>query len=130
MVRVEPEVEVDSSDAHEPDDHEPDADDFELTAELPHAMEGGTEVKVLMVGPKGSGKSALANYIADAVQNSETPSQAFPETKGVRIVEFDRKVRGKKGTVARPPEPRCAREAPRACAVQWRVWAASRVCAC
>jgi len=61
-------------------------------------MEGGTEVKVLMVGPKGSGKSALANYIADAVQNSETPSQAFPETKGVRIVEFDRKVRGKKGT--------------------------------
>ena len=63
-----------------------------------------TEVKVLMVGPKDSGKSALANYIADAVQNSENPTMAPTQpTKGVRIVEFDRQVRGKKGTVAPSP---------------------------
>lgn len=34
-----------------------------------------TEVKILMVGPQNSGKTALANYIADAVQNAENPSQ-------------------------------------------------------
>jgi len=74
-----------------------------------------TEVKVLMVGPKDSGKSALANFIADAVQNSENPSQAPTQpTKGVRIVEFDRQVRTKKGQVsAAPPAARRARAARR-----------------
>ena len=90
-----------------------------------------TEVKVLMVGPKDSGKSALANYIADAVQNSENPSQAPTQpTKGVRIVEFDRQVRSKKGTVAQPPAQRRAREAPRACAMRRRSWASAWVCTC
>ena len=59
-----------------------------------------TEVKVLMVGPKDSGKTALTNFIADAVQNAENPKQAPTQpTKGVRIVEFDRQVRTKTGTV-------------------------------
>lgn len=59
-----------------------------------------TEVKVLVVGPKSSGKSALANFIADAVQNSENPNIAPTQpTKGVRIVEFDRKIRTQKGEV-------------------------------
>lgn len=61
-----------------------------------------TEVKILMVGPRASGKSALANFIADAVQNSENPSQAPTQpTKGVRIVEFSRQIRTAKGTVSR-----------------------------
>lgn len=73
-----------------------------------------TEVKVLMVGPKDSGKSALANFIADAVQNSENPSQAPTQpTKGVRIVEFDRQVRTKKGQVSAAPPARRARAARR-----------------
>ena len=58
------------------------------------------EVKVLMVGPKNSGKSALANFIADAVQNSENPAQAPTQpTKGCRIVEFDRKIQQKNAKV-------------------------------
>mmetsp|Transcript_41488 Transcript_41488/g.97501 ORF Transcript_41488/g.97501 Transcript_41488/m.97501 type:complete len:189 (+) Transcript_41488:237-803(+) len=49
-----------------------------------------TEVKILMVGPQNSGKTALANYIADAVQNAENPSQAPTKpTVGARILEFD-----------------------------------------
>mmetsp|Transcript_69953 Transcript_69953/g.145835 ORF Transcript_69953/g.145835 Transcript_69953/m.145835 type:complete len:190 (+) Transcript_69953:396-965(+) len=57
------------------------------------------EVKILMVGPKEAGKSALANYIADAVQNSENPSLAPTKpTVGVRILEFDRQT--KKGNQA------------------------------
>lgn len=60
-----------------------------------------TEVKVLIVGPKNSGKSALANFIADAVQNSENPAQAPTQpTKGCRIVEFDRQIPQKKGNVS------------------------------
>lgn len=59
-----------------------------------------TELKVLIVGPKSSGKSALTNFIADAVQNSENPNIAPTQpTKGVRIVEFDRKIRTQKGEV-------------------------------
>ena len=61
-----------------------------------------TEVKVLMVGPRGAGKSALANYIADAVPNSESPAMAPTQpTKGVRIVEFDRQIPQKKGAPVR-----------------------------
>jgi GTPase SAR1 family protein len=65
-----------------------------------------TEVKVLMVGPMNSGKSALTNFIADAVQNSENPRSAPTQpTKGVRIVEFDRKIRDtKKGEVSESRE--------------------------
>ena len=60
-----------------------------------------TEVKVLMVGPKGAGKSALSNFIADAVHGAENPKNApTVPTKGVRIVEFDRKIRTQKGEVS------------------------------
>ena len=66
------------------------------------AMTDVTEVKVLMVGPRGAGKSALANYIADAVPNSESPAMAPTQpTKGVRIVEFDRQIPQKKGAPVR-----------------------------
>jgi len=52
-----------------------------------------TEVKVLMVGPRQAGKSAIANFLADAVQNAERPAAAPTlSTKGVRILEFDRQI--------------------------------------
>mmetsp|Transcript_41126 Transcript_41126/g.129177 ORF Transcript_41126/g.129177 Transcript_41126/m.129177 type:complete len:168 (-) Transcript_41126:548-1051(-) len=59
-----------------------------------------TEVKILMVGPKSSGKSSLANFLADAVQNCENPSMAPTKpTVGTRILEFDRTVRKGTGSV-------------------------------
>lgn len=59
------------------------------------------EVKVLMVGPKDAGKTALSNFIADAVHGAENPKNApTVPTKGVRIVEFDRKIRTPKGEVS------------------------------
>ena len=64
------------------------------------------EVKIVMCGPKSSGKTALANYIADAVQNAENPTLAPTQpTKGVRIVEFDRTIPSTKGkgTVSTQP---------------------------
>ncbi len=53
-----------------------------------------TDIKILIVGPQNSGKTALANYIADAVHNAENPSQAPTKpTVGARILEFDRQLK-------------------------------------
>ena len=98
------------------------------------------EVKILMAGPKSSGKSALANFIADAVQNSETPSQAPTQpTKGVRIVEFSRQIRTAKGPVSEvvhvadaldiPPHP-CFRLTTDACSGRGNCWDTQRACSC
>ncbi|KAJ1472891.1 hypothetical protein T484DRAFT_1583934, partial [Baffinella frigidus] len=49
--------------------------------------------QVLVVGPKGAGKTAIVNYIADAVQNADQPSLApCRPTTGLRIVEFDQTI--------------------------------------
>jgi len=72
-----------------------------------------TEVKILMVGPQNSGKTALANYIADAVQNAENPSQAPTKpTVGARILEFDGQT--KKGNQMVAPAVPCVSRALRA----------------
>ena len=87
-----------------------------------------TEVKVLMVGPMNSGKSALTNFIADAVQNSENPKSAPTQpTKGVRIVEFDRKIPTKKGEVS---ESRERQRGARAGCASAALPARMHVCAC
>eukprot|EP00771_Trimastix_marina_P002625 gnl/Trimastix_PCT/3767.p1 GENE.gnl/Trimastix_PCT/3767~~gnl/Trimastix_PCT/3767.p1 ORF type:complete len:204 (-),score=28.33 gnl/Trimastix_PCT/3767:25-636(-) len=41
-------------------------------------------IKVLIVGPQQTGKSTIANFLAD---NSETPSATYHPTIGVRILE-------------------------------------------
>ena len=52
------------------------------------------DVKVVVVGPSKSGKTAISNYIADAVPNADHPSMAPSKpTVGCRILEFDRQVR-------------------------------------
>jgi Rab-like protein 5 len=52
------------------------------------------DVKVLVVGPAKSGKTAISNFISDAVPNAENPSQApCKPTVGCRILEFERQVK-------------------------------------
>mmetsp|Transcript_9990 Transcript_9990/g.24620 ORF Transcript_9990/g.24620 Transcript_9990/m.24620 type:complete len:190 (+) Transcript_9990:232-801(+) len=52
------------------------------------------EVKVLFVGPKEAGKTALANFLSDAVQNADNPALAPTRpTVGCRVLEFDRQVK-------------------------------------
>ena len=48
-----------------------------------------SKVKILMVGPTETGKSTLANILADI---SEGPSGSYRPTKGCRIVEFEKDV--------------------------------------
>ena len=48
-----------------------------------------SKVKILMVGPAETGKSTLANMLADI---SEGPSGSYRPTKGCRIVEFEKDV--------------------------------------
>lgn len=60
---------------------------------------------MLVVGPKGAGKTALTNYIADAVQNADQPSLApCRPTVGVRVVEFDQTINVKDGQKAHSVE--------------------------
>ena len=55
------------------------------------------EVKVLVVGPSKSGKTAISNFISDAIPNAENPALAPSKpTVGCRILEFERQV--KRGT--------------------------------
>jgi intraflagellar transport protein 22 len=55
------------------------------------------EVKVLVVGPSKSGKTAISNFISDAIPNAENPAIAPSKpTVGCRILEFERQV--KRGT--------------------------------
>uniref|UniRef100_UPI00358EAFA4 intraflagellar transport protein 22 homolog n=1 Tax=Myxine glutinosa TaxID=7769 RepID=UPI00358EAFA4 len=44
------------------------------------------QVKILIVGPAQSGKTTLANYLADATQTVE---EDYWPTQGVRILEFE-----------------------------------------
>ncbi|KAJ1555427.1 Intraflagellar transport protein 22 [Cladochytrium tenue] len=50
-----------------------------------------TKITVFLVGPQRSGKTAVANHLAD-LGDSLTGSEYHP-TRGVRILEFDRPVR-------------------------------------
>mmetsp|Transcript_31022 Transcript_31022/g.60614 ORF Transcript_31022/g.60614 Transcript_31022/m.60614 type:complete len:190 (+) Transcript_31022:235-804(+) len=53
-----------------------------------------SELKVLFVGPKEGGKSALANFLSDAVQNADNPALAPTRpTVGCRVLEFERTVK-------------------------------------
>ncbi|XP_018333021.1 intraflagellar transport protein 22 homolog [Agrilus planipennis] len=57
------------------------------------------KVRITLVGPSKSGKSKLANYIADI--NCKLPEELHP-TKGLRILEYDInnvKIRNEKSTV-------------------------------
>uniref|UniRef100_UPI00358E23F2 intraflagellar transport protein 22 homolog n=1 Tax=Myxine glutinosa TaxID=7769 RepID=UPI00358E23F2 len=47
---------------------------------------GMFQVKILIVGPAQSGKTTLANYLADATQ---TVGEEYWPTQGVRILEFE-----------------------------------------
>ena len=52
------------------------------------------EVKVLVVGPSKSGKTAISNFISDAIPNAENPALApCKPTVGCRILEFERQVK-------------------------------------
>ncbi|XP_065663685.1 intraflagellar transport protein 22 homolog isoform X2 [Hydra vulgaris] len=44
------------------------------------------KIKILVLGPKQSGKTFLSNFIADA---TESTSGEYRSTKGVRILEFE-----------------------------------------
>ena len=46
-----------------------------------------SKVKILIIGPKKSGKSTIANILGDL---QEGPSQMYRPTAGCRIVEFER----------------------------------------
>ena len=46
-----------------------------------------SKVKILLVGPCNTGKSTIANLLADI---SEGPSPNYKPTKGCRIVEFEK----------------------------------------
>jgi GTPase SAR1 family protein len=57
------------------------------------------KMKILVAGPKGSGKSMITNYLAShnfADKNPSLTSENFPyyPTAGVRIVEHEIKVNG------------------------------------
>mmetsp|Transcript_56598 Transcript_56598/g.132802 ORF Transcript_56598/g.132802 Transcript_56598/m.132802 type:complete len:198 (+) Transcript_56598:79-672(+) len=51
-----------------------------------HSGESQGRQKILMVGPCEAGKSTLANVLAE---NTETASELYRPTVGVRILEFD-----------------------------------------
>ena len=42
--------------------------------------------KILIVGPTKSGKTAIANFLAD---RAESPAETYVPTAGTRILEFD-----------------------------------------
>ncbi|XP_046617326.1 intraflagellar transport protein 22 homolog [Neodiprion virginianus] len=48
-------------------------------------MSNDEQLKIIVVGPIGSGKTTISNFLADA---TEIPSEHRP-TKGVRILEFE-----------------------------------------
>ena len=57
------------------------------------------ELKVLVVGPTKSGKTALSNFISDVIPNAENPTLApCKPTVGCRILEFERQVKRGTGT--------------------------------
>lgn len=47
----------------------------------------GASIKILIIGPPQSGKSRLANYIAD---REDISSNGYRPTAGVRILEFEK----------------------------------------
>lgn len=47
-------------------------------------------MKVVVAGPKGSGKSLISNFIAG--QTEKISSENYSPTSGVRILEFESKV--------------------------------------
>mmetsp|Transcript_30054 Transcript_30054/g.70050 ORF Transcript_30054/g.70050 Transcript_30054/m.70050 type:complete len:197 (+) Transcript_30054:95-685(+) len=55
-----------------------------------HSGEGSGRQKILMVGPCEAGKSTLANVLAE---NTETASELYRPTVGVRILEFEVEVK-------------------------------------
>ena len=53
------------------------------------------KAKILVVGPPKTGKTVISNFLSDATENIGTE---YRPTKGVRIVEFERrnlKIKGK-----------------------------------
>jgi len=54
-----------------------------------------TKVKVLVIGPQRCGKTRIANFISDF---DESPNfEIYNATAGVRILEFERQVKGNNG---------------------------------
>ena len=53
------------------------------------------KAKILVVGPPKCGKTVLSNFLSDATENIGTE---YRPTKGVRIVEFERRNLNVKGT--------------------------------
>ena len=52
------------------------------------------KAKVLVVGPPKCGKTVLSNFLSDTIENIV---QEYRPTKGVRIVEFERRNLNVKG---------------------------------
>ena len=55
------------------------------------------KAKILVVGPPKCGKTVLSNFLSDATENIGTE---YRPTKGVRIVEFERRNLSVKGRMS------------------------------
>lgn len=54
------------------------------------------KIKILVIGPEGSGKTAVTNFLCDKSNVLDTP---YRPTAGVRIVETEKDVRNKRTTI-------------------------------
>jgi len=55
-----------------------------------------SSIKLLLVGPSESGKTTVANFLSEQTDHlgSEESKRKYTATKGVRILEFERELRG------------------------------------
>jgi GTPase SAR1 family protein len=54
------------------------------------------KLKILVIGPEGSGKTTVTNFLCDKSNVLETP---YRPTAGVRIIETEKEVKNKRITI-------------------------------